>query len=226
MPGRKGAGAILLVHAIRSDKRALLPRARFLHAQGFSLLLLDLQAHGESEGDRIAFGARESFDVTAAIRELGRLAPGERLGALGASLGAAAIALSDAPASLSATVLESIYSTIDTAVANRLQMRLGAAGESLAPLLLWLLEPFLGVTPEELRPQDHVYRFRHPVLFVHGAADRHTTIEEARRVYAAVQATKDFYVVDGAPHGDLHRYAGVAYEQRVGEFFARYLRQP
>jgi pimeloyl-ACP methyl ester carboxylesterase len=47
--GSPGTGAILLLHGIRSNKGAMLPRARFLNALGFSVLLVDLQAHGESE---------------------------------------------------------------------------------------------------------------------------------------------------------------------------------
>ena len=59
-PGIIGRGAILILHPIRSNKRDMLPRARFLIHEGFSVLLIDLQAHGESSGKRITFGYREA----------------------------------------------------------------------------------------------------------------------------------------------------------------------
>jgi pimeloyl-ACP methyl ester carboxylesterase len=109
IPGTASQGAVLLLHPIRSNKRTMLSRAKFLKRQGYSILLVDFQAHGESEGDRITFGYREAKDVEAAVEKLHELAPGEKMAALGVSLGAAALVLSDAHGSLSAVVLESPY---------------------------------------------------------------------------------------------------------------------
>jgi fermentation-respiration switch protein FrsA (DUF1100 family) len=223
--GRDGAGAILLLHGVRENKQTMLARARFLHRLGFSLLLPDLQAHGESTGERITFGYREAADVAASVRKLQELAPRERLGALGRSLGAAAIVFSEAQPLLAASVLESLYPSIDAAVANRLRIRFGALGPWLAPLLLVQIEPRLGVRPEQLRPIDRLARFRHPVLLVHGTEDRHTPLDEAERMLAALPAEKESFFVAGAAHLDLHRAAGEAYEQRIGSFFARHLRE-
>jgi predicted alpha/beta-fold hydrolase len=93
--GKSTQGAVLLLHPIRSNKRTMLSRAEFLKRQGYSVLLIDFQAHGESAGDRITFGYREAKDVEAAVEKLNELAPGEKVGALGVSLGAAAVVLSD-----------------------------------------------------------------------------------------------------------------------------------
>jgi hypothetical protein len=44
----------------------MLPRARSLKEPGLAVLLIDLQAHGESEDERISFGYREAAEVRAA----------------------------------------------------------------------------------------------------------------------------------------------------------------
>ena len=62
-PGRPGAGAVLLLHPLRGNRTTMLSRARFLHADGRAVLLVDLQGHGESAGTAITFGARESEDA-------------------------------------------------------------------------------------------------------------------------------------------------------------------
>jgi uncharacterized protein len=222
--GSSGAGAILLLHGVRANKRTMLPRAQFLSALGFSVLLVDLQAHGESEGERISFGHREAADVHASVEKVRELAPGERVGILGTSLGAASLLLSDVQPLLAAVVLESVYPSIEEAVRNRLRIYLGAVGSWLSPLLLAQLSPRLGVTPAELRPIERVSLLRCPVLVVHGTEDRHTTIQEAQRLFAAVASPKEFYSVSGAAHVDLHAFGGEAYERRVGDFLARHLR--
>lgn len=48
--GRKGGGAIVLMHAVRANRATLVPRARFLWKAGYSVLLFDFQAHGTSPG--------------------------------------------------------------------------------------------------------------------------------------------------------------------------------
>jgi fermentation-respiration switch protein FrsA (DUF1100 family) len=222
--GSSGTGAILLLHPVRSNKRTMLPRAQFLNALGFSILLVDLQAHGESEGDRISFGHREAADVHASVEKLKELAPGERLGVLGVSLGAASLLLSDVQPLLAAVVLESLYPSIEEAVSNRLQIYFGAPGPWLSPLLLAQLRPRLGVSVSQLRPIERVSLLLCPVLVVHGTEDRHTTIEEAERLFAAVPPPKEFYSLSGAAHVDLHAFGGKEYEHRVGGFFGRHLR--
>jgi len=61
------------------------------------------------------------------------------------------------------------------------------------------------------------------VLIVHGTEDRHTTLLEAERMFAAIPEPKEFYTVRGAAHIDLHTYASEEYEQRIVSFFAHYL---
>lgn len=222
--GSPRAGAILLLHGVRSNKRAMLSRARFLKELGFSVLLIDLQAHGESEGERISFGYREAEDVRAAVEKLRELAPGERIGVLGVSLGVASILLSDVQPLVAAVVLESLYPSLEEAVANRMHIHFGTVGTWFSPLLLTQLAPRLGVTSAQLRPIERASLLRRPVLFVHGTGDRHTTIQEAQRIFAVVPAPKEFFSLSGAAHVDLHEFGGKVYERRVGGFFIRQLR--
>jgi len=100
-------------------------------------------------------------------------APGERVGALGISLGGAAALLGPAPLDVDALVLESVYPDIDAALANRLRAALGGivgpvAAPVLAPLFKLLLPPpILGVRPAELQPVDRIGEVRAPVLAGH-----------------------------------------------------------
>jgi pimeloyl-ACP methyl ester carboxylesterase len=62
--------SVMLVHGIRSSRHSMLERARFLGRAGYAVLLVDLQAHGETPGEVITFGYRESRDV-ARVRSRG-----------------------------------------------------------------------------------------------------------------------------------------------------------
>jgi fermentation-respiration switch protein FrsA (DUF1100 family) len=223
IPGATGAGAVLLMHGVRANRLSMLDRTRFLSRAGYSVLLFDFQAHGESGGKHITFGYLESRDAQAAVKFLHTVVPGERIGAIGVSMGGAAALLASPPLNVQAMVLEMVYPTIDEAVADRLSIRLGGWARFLTPLLTWQLKPRLGLRTEDLRPIDRLDKINAAKLFIAGSDDLHTTIAESRRLYEAAPIPKDFWVVPGASHIDFHQAATDEYESRVLAFFHRYL---
>jgi fermentation-respiration switch protein FrsA (DUF1100 family) len=225
IPGEAHGGAIVLMHGVRANRLSMLDRARFLSRAGYSVLLFDFQAHGESTGKNITFGFLESKDAQAAVSFLRSTAPGEKIGVIGVSMGGAATLLSDPPLDVNAAVLEMVYPSIDQAISNRLTMRLGSWSSRLTPLLSWQLKPRLGISADDLRPLDKVSRFTVPKLFIVGEQDRHTTLSESQQLFGAAGEPKELWVVSGAEHVDLFPLAKEEYQQRVLGFFEKYLRQ-
>jgi len=223
IPGRPGRGAVLLLHGVRADRRAMIERARLLSRDGHAVLLIDLPAHGESSGERITFGLREGAGVRTALAELRRRLPGEAIGVIGVSLGAASLVLAHAEPAPDAVVLESMYPTIEEAVVDRLTRRLGPVGSALAPLLLWQLPLRTGISPDQLRPVDAIASLKAPVLVASGTRDQHTTLAESRRIFDAAREPKQFWAVDGAAHVDLFNAGPEAYRKIVIAFLDRYL---
>ncbi len=219
-----GSGAVLLLHGVRADRRQMQARSLFLNRLGYTVLLVDLPASGESLGERITFGAREADGVRVALAWLRHNLPGEKIGVIGASLGAASVVLSKPGKQVDALVVEAMYPTIEEAVQNRLAMRLGAPGRWLAPLLLMQLPWRTGVTVDQLRPIDAMAALTCPVFVIGGAQDLHTPPDETRRIFAAAHEPKQFWLVDGAAHVDLHTFARREYEQRVAAFLAPHLK--
>jgi dipeptidyl aminopeptidase/acylaminoacyl peptidase len=224
IPGKRGAGAIVLMHGVRANRLSMLDRSRFLSQAGYSVLLFDFQAHGESTGEHITFGYLESRDAQAAVSFLRAAAQNERIGLIGVSMGGAATLLVSPPLEVNAMVLEMVYPTLNQAISNRLTMRLGGWASALTPLLAWQLKPRLGIDAEVLRPIDHVGKISIPKLFIVGAEDRHTTIEESRQLFNAASEPKELWVVEGAKHVDLYPASRTDYEHRVLDFFKQYLK--
>ena len=222
-PG-SGRGVVLLLHGVRANRLSMLDRARFLHDAGYAVMLIDFQASGESSGDAITFGYLESRDAAAALAELRRLAPGERVGIVGTSMGGAAALLADPPLDADAIVLEQVYPTLSQALDDRLALHAGVVGRWFAPLLAATVKPRLGVTMERMRPIDRIGRIRAPKLLVAGDADRHTRIAESMAMYQAAAEPKALWVVHGAAHVDLCRYGGREYRARLLAFLGRWLR--
>ena len=221
----QGAGTpvVLLLHPIRTDRSAMLSRARLLVQHGFSVALIDLQAHGETPGTAITFGWRESADVRSALSWLRREAPGRRVGVVGCSLGGAAVLLGPQPAGFDAVVLEAVYPRFRRAIENRVRIRLGGLAPLLTPLLLVQLGSRLDVSPEDLEPIRSMDRLGAPVFVVAGSRDEHTTPAESSELFQAAREPKGLWIVDGARHQDLLAYDRAGYEAQVVGFLRRYL---
>ncbi|MGC1550350.1 MAG: alpha/beta fold hydrolase [Rhodanobacter sp.] len=217
-------GIVLLLHGVRANRLSMVDRARFLHAAGYAVLLIDFQASGESSGKAITFGYREADDVKAALRYLHQRLPGERIGIIATSMGGAATILAEPDVDADAVVLEQVYPTIQLALEDRLVIYLGPMGRWLAPLMLSTLYAHLGINPDQLRPIDHIGHLTMPKLLVVGDRDRHTTLTESYAMYSAAAQPKELWVIHGAEHVDLYRYAGAAYKARVLNFFGTWLR--
>lgn len=222
--GTQGQGTVILLHGVRADRRSMLGRARFLAHAGYSVLLFDFQAHGESIGTHITFGYLESRDVQAAIRFLRNPSPGGKIGVVGVSLGGAAALLALPPLEVDAIVVEMAYSTLTQAITNRLTMRLGDWSTVLTPILSWQLKPRLGIDVAALRPVETVRDVTAPTLFIAGTEDQHTTVQESYALFNAAREPKELWIINGAQHVDLYALAKAEYEQRVLTFLGQHLR--
>jgi pimeloyl-ACP methyl ester carboxylesterase len=225
--GRRGGGSVLLLHGVGANRKSMLGRARFLHDWGFTVLAPDFQAHGESPGEHITFGARESLDAAASMAFLRGAMPGERIGVIGVSMGGAAALLGPGPLTADAFVLESVYPTIRHAVSDRLATwfgPLGGAGRRFAPAVIHFVGGAIGVAEAELQPIDRIAKLGAPLLLITGSADRYTPVAEAESLFARAGQPKTFWSIDGAGHEDLHAYVRAEYERRVGTFLGLELR--
>jgi pimeloyl-ACP methyl ester carboxylesterase len=207
---------VLLLHGMGGDRRSTLPRARLLVAAGISVLLIDLQGHGETPGEHITLGWRESDDVRTAIEWLRERDPARRIGVIGVSLGGASFLLGEAPPQVDALVLEAVHPRLRRAIENRV-------GRWFAPLMLLQVEPRLGVPIAILNPVHHIAAVDAPVLVVGGARDADTTEEETRALFAAACEPKELWIVPGAGHEDFARFDPEGYRQHVVGFLRRNL---
>jgi fermentation-respiration switch protein FrsA (DUF1100 family) len=217
-PVRNSRGAVLLLPGIRANRLSMVDRARFLHRAGYSVLLIDFQATGETKGDRITFGWKESHDAIAAVNFVRSAEPASRVAVIGSSLGGVSTLLATPPLKLDALILEAVYPTIEIATTNRLENYFGPLGRFAAPLLLRQLHMRLGISADDLRPVDHIADAGCPVFIISGEKDRTTRPEDTEALFSRAQSPKQLWFVPKAGHVDLHKAAGAEYESRVVAF--------
>jgi len=221
MPSRNQA-TILLLHPLGSSNTNMLIYAEFLAHAGYGIFMMDLRAHGSSDGDTSTYGLREAEDVAGAVDYLlHRLdVNGQKLGALGISLGAQA-ALRGALKTdcVRALVLEGLG-----------PVRLSDHGGRPQSLRRWINYPFNWL-------YYHAYEFMiggrdtsvieaigriapRPVLLI---ASGEKDIYFNRLFFQATNEPKELWELPNGEHGAAILADSQAYRQRVVEFFDKAL---
>lgn len=224
--GSAGRPTIVLMHGLRSNRLALVDRMRFLRSKGYAVLAFDFLGSGESTGDRLTFGYRESLDAEAAVRFARERNPEAKLGVIGISMGGAAFLLSKEMPPVDAVVLELVYPSMEQAIDNRLDKWMFSGARHLSLLLTTQFPIRLGVSADELRPVANIPRVKVPVLVIGGASDPFTPAEETKQLFDAANEPKQLWIVDGAGHDDLWKFNAREYQSRVLEFFQTNLNDP
>jgi dipeptidyl aminopeptidase/acylaminoacyl peptidase len=226
--GAVDAPAVILVHgqsSCRRDPVLLLP-AGMLHRHGFSVLLVDLRDHGDSEVEdgHYANGTEEYLDVLGAwdwLTTVKRLSA-DRIGLLGESMGAAVatIAAGEEPR-LAALWEGSSYASYHAIAIEELH-RLGYPEFLLdAGVLIGRLRSGDDVTSKS--PDTEIARMAgRPLFIVHGEADGRVNVHHAHDLAAAATASGtpvEPWIVPGAHHSEAAFLEPDDYESRLVEFF-------
>lgn len=224
--GTNGA-TVILCHGYGGTRTDLLPHAAFLHRAGYSVLLFDQRARGESEGKYVAVGGLERWDVLGAVDYLlrrPRMDPW-RIGAVGLSAGGAATLLAAAESPhLRALVVDSVFRSLHSAVAQSFQQVVGLPAPLFAFATVKVSELRLGWSAGVLAPERVMPYLRSCALFlIHGLEDQLLNAEASSVLFELAHPPKELWLIPGAGHAAGLQTAGEEYQRRVVEFFGRHL---
>lgn len=220
--GRR-AEAIVLVHGIHANRSYLAPEASILAEAGYHLLLIDLRGHGQSEGNELTYGYREALDVQAAVDYLAAQPEVEAIGALGHSLGGAAVvhAAASEPR-LQAIVVQSSYRSLPLVIEESFEKYSVLPRWPFAPLIIGLAEFRLGMHIDQVdSARDLAEMPPRPVLIIHSADDPLFPPHHARALFAAAAEPKALLTVAGVGHVNPIFGDEATYRARLLDFFER-----
>lgn len=214
--------AIIIVHGIHANRAYMIPQAEILAEAGYHLLLFDLRGHGLSEGNKVSYGGREAFDVEAAVNYLAALPEVKYIGALGHSLGGAAMVRAAATdPRLQALVIQSSYSSLAQVIDESFNKFAVLPKWPFAPLVIAMAEFRTGVDAEQINSvHDLATMPARPVFIIHSADDDLFPSRYAQEMYAAARGPKELWIIDQAG-GHVNPIAGheAEYKERLLNFF-------
>jgi uncharacterized protein len=222
-PGNDPSRAVVLVSGIEGDKsdRHIVKTASVYAGAGYAVLMIDLRAQGDSEGERVTLGYEEVRDVRGALSWLDErgFAPGEVV-VHGFSMGGATVLRAGPESGVAAVVEESAYSDLSL-ILRRLLPKFSGLPSFFTPGVLLMGKLFLGIEPWAVRPEEDARRLCEngiPLLIIHSTDDETTPFEHARRIKAACPAAI-LWKIEGYEH--VGAYTHPEYRQRILGFLRR-----
>jgi pimeloyl-ACP methyl ester carboxylesterase len=222
VPGTKHAPSVVLLHGNGGSRIQCLRRAEMLAAEGCTLLMVSLRAHGDSTGaiNDIGYGARH--DVVAAVDFLERRRPGKPIVIHGTSLGAAAALFAAAALDhrVAGYILESPYKDLKTAVWNRTENALPPVFDWIAYRGLVAAASFVLPHYEQISPLTAASGVPAdvPVLILAGSQDRHARPAEARALHDRIRPHARLILFEHGGHMDFPDIAPERYRQSLRGF--------
>lgn len=190
---------------------------------GFNTLLIDLRAHGESQGHTITFGVKERFDVLSWIRyALQRFGKDTEIWLVGVSMGAATVLMAselDLPNNVRGIIADSPYASPEDIIADSCKKM------HLSPKFMM---PFIRLSAElfgrfRLNSANALHAVAHtdiPILLIHGEEDEIVPCEMSRRIFADCKGDAQLEIFPRAGHGLSYMQDNARYERIIAEFIS------
>jgi len=201
--GSDARPAVVIVHGLGDSLESYVDRADVFARRGHTVLLLDLRAHGASEGRYTTLGGHERDDVRAAmdaLRKEGRARAGLVL--IGHSMGAVAVLRAAAgQRDVRAVVVEAPYDTYRANVFHHawLLYRL-PRWVPIIPITIAIAEWRAGFRADDVDAVGASASFAAPLLAIADGADTRMPEAVVRRVADAHAGPHQVWVAPGAEH--------------------------
>ena len=216
-----GHSWVILVHGYGRDQRYAGDFAMAYLQKNWNVLTPDLCASGESEGQYITMGVKESEEIALWAAKIKERDPKAEIVLHGVSMGAATVLMSagryNVPG-LKAVIEDCSYTSAYEMFANQLEVLFGLPQFP----FMSCIDVVSGIKTDakisDASPQKVVSEIKVPVMFIHGDADTLVPPFMMETLYDDCNSHKTKLVVKGAGHGDAMAVAGNDYWKAVFSF--------
>ena len=189
---------------------------------GYSMLLVDERAHGESEGKYIGFGCLDRIDALKWINWVLRKC-GEDVEILlhGTSMGGATVLMMSSlelPAQVKGIVSDCAFTSPKEVFSHVLKNMYHLPAFPMMNISDFLNKRFAGYGLDECNAAREVKKAKVPILFIHGSRDTFVPYSMCETMYENCASSKKKLIIEGAAHAECYYKDTDAYENALTEF--------
>ena len=190
--------------------------------KGYSMLLVDERAHGESEGKYIGFGCLDRLDALKWINWVLRKC-GEDVEILlhGTSMGGATVLMMSSlelPAQVKGIISDCAFTSPKEVFSHVLKSMYHLPAFPVMNISDFLNKRLAGYGLDECNAAREVKKAKVPILFIHGSGDTFVPYSMCETMYENCASSKKKLIIEGAAHAECYYKDTDAYENALTEF--------
>jgi len=215
----------LVMHGYTSSKENMLSYAREYYARGFSVIVPDQRAHGESGGEYCTMGWTERLDIIRWCEYIAEEAPDAELTVHGVSMGAASAVMAAGeglPENVNAVISDCAFTDVASIIRHQLVSKVDESAALLGPGGSLVTKLRTGCGWRESSALEMARQSSVPIFFIHGGADDFVPAEMAHELYDAAGCEKAIFVVPEAVHAQSMYKDTEKYWTAVFDFIAKH----
>lgn len=195
--------------------------------RGFSMLLLDARAHGQSEGDYIGFGCLDRGDVWKWLKWIMENC-GEDVEVIlhGTSMGASAVLMASGlnlPPQVKGIVADCGFTSPKEVFTHVLHSMYHMPAFPIIQIADVMNRKRAGYGMDECNAAREVKKSKTPTLFIHGTKDTFVPSSMCEKMYENCRAKKWKLLVEGAAHAESYYKDTERYEQALDQMLEEVL---
>jgi len=214
------ATTVLVLHDLNESKITCLDMIKPLHDRGFNVCIVDMRAHGNSDGETFTVGNPAVEDVRVILDSLYKRPETVHVALFGIGTGAAiGIQLFTKDPRPVAFILQSGFDSYEKYVRVFADKQWGKFQKFLLPSLKIRLKRHMGYDVSDLNFSDIIKYDSIPTLFIAGTEDNIVDPKETMALYDSTGSrNKNFMSVTGAGHDNIDEKGGTDYYNEIMSF--------
>lgn len=194
----------------------------YYRRQGFSMLLVDERAHGDSEGEYIGFGCLDRMDALGWIDwVLHRCGEETQILLHGTSMGGATVLMTsglELPSQVKGIVSDCGFTSAKEVFTHVLHSMYHLPAFPMIQIASLVNKKKAGYSLNECNAAKEVQKAEVPILLIHGDADTFVPCDMCEKIYENCASEKKMLIVKGAAHAESYYKDMEAYEDALSDF--------
>ena len=215
----------ILVHGYTGSRKEMMSKAAVFHSWGYSVLVPDNRAHGESDGKYIGMGWLDKDDIGLWTDWIRKRNQGARIVLLGVSMGGAAVMMAAGEnfSGVEAVIDDCGYTSVWDIFADELRSLYHLPAFPILEMCRVMIRLKAGYDIKEASSINQLKKTTVPILFIHGSDDNFVKTYMVYKNYdAKANGDKDILIVKDAGHAMAEIENPKQYYGKIEEFLSRY----
>ncbi len=217
---------VIAVHGYMGSGTDMIPYVEKFRSYGYNGLIIDLRAHGRSEGQYIGMGWLDRYDLRMWIDKIIEENKNCKIILYGISMGAATVSMTtgeELPKEVKLAIADCGYTSVWEEFAVHLKKILHVLPFPLLYVASFMSKMFVGYGFKEASTIKQLKKSKTPTLFIHGKKDKFVPFSMLDKIYKSAQCEKEKLEIEEAAHAESCNINPDKYWGTIEKFIEKYI---